>query len=396
MKGLLIYTFIFLLKQLSVRSEEYVCDFRAKNYLYDNKDILYCTINAKPFDKITYICPNKIGAHCFHNVNTSNNIETSLESSQIHINYLLYGSTIYKDTLILPPKVTQNVTFYCFCSLETDISDKKLKPQKFEGVGNHNGNITLGKAVKLDTPISRALFKLNKYKDLMEQGVEENDDDTIIEVEPEPEPEPESKTNKVKPKIIKVIYKTIKGTDGTNKAKTEPAKANPEPAKANPEPAKDEPVKKKKYGVMKVTVQKTYNTIKGCDFGNDSTKYFTNPLESSKNSNTKLCQINAKPGETIGFKCIQETHGYVEPSGCFDSVYVNNYKTSLKTIIPGYTSYSSKSGSITAFYLKLPHLITKPYTFSCKCRSYNHNNDSYIFQVNVESGESDLIKNSFN
>ncbi|SCM01709.1 6-cysteine protein [Plasmodium chabaudi chabaudi] len=416
MKGLLIYTFIFLLKQLIVRSEEYVCDFRAKNYLHDNKDMSYCTINAKPFDKITYICPNKIGAQCFHNVNTSNNIKTHLESSQIHINYLLYGSTIYKDTLIVPPTVPKSVTFYCFCQLETDVPEKSLKPPKFEGVGNHNGNITLGESVTLDNPMSKALYKQNKYKNLMEEGDRENGDETIIEMEPETEPEPEpkaeeeeeteekakAKENKPKPKIIKVIYKTIKGNTVTKNTKTETVEQKPEEpkeaeaAKEEPAPAEAEPVKKIKYGVMKVTVQKASNVIKGCDFGSKSTQYFTNPLANSKDANTKLCQINAKPGEIVGFKCIQETHGYVEPSGCFDNVYVNNYNTSLNTIIPGYTSYASKTGSTTAFYLKLPHLINKAYTFECKCRSSDYSTDSYIFQVNVESGESDLIKKSFN
>ncbi|CAD2089845.1 6-cysteine protein [Plasmodium vinckei brucechwatti] len=401
MKGLLICTFIFLLKQLIVRSEEYVCDFRAKNYLQDNKDMSYCTINAKPFDKITYICPNKIGAQCFHTVNTSNNMGAHLESSQIHINYLLYGSTIYKDTLIVPPTVPESVTFYCFCRLETNVPEKSLKPPKFEGIGNHNGNITLGESIKLDSPISRALYKQNKYKNLMEQGEKENGDETIIEMEPEhePEPEPESEPNpkdKPKPKIIKVIYKTIKDDKVISKSQTEIVEEKSETPKETSTPDQVEPVKKTKYGVMKVTVQKSSKVIKGCDFGSKSTEYFTNPIANSKNSNTKLCQINAKPGEIVGFKCIQEARGYVEPYGCFDNVYVNNYNTSLKTILPGYTSYASKTDSTTAFYLKLPQLINKPYTFECKCRSNDYSTDSYIFQVNVESGESDLIKKSFN
>ncbi|KEG01670.1 6-cysteine protein [Plasmodium vinckei vinckei] len=399
MKGLLIYTFIFLLKQLIVRSEEYVCDFRAKNYLYDNQDMSYCTINAKPFDKITYICPNKVGAQCFHNVNTSNNMEAHLDSSQIHINYLLYGSTIDKDTLVVPPTVTETVTFYCFCRLETDAPEKSLKPPKFEGIGNHNGNITLGENINFDSPISKALYKQNKYKNLMEQGEKENGDETIIEMKPEPEPESESESNpkdKPKPKIIKVIYKAIKDGKVINQSQTKTEEEKSETSKETPTADNVEPVKRTKYGVMKVTVQKSSKVIKGCDFGNKSSQYFTNPLASGKNANNKLCKINAKPGEIVGFKCIQETRGYVEPYGCFDNVYVNDYNTSLKTILPGYESYASKTDSTTAFYLKLPQLINKPYTFECKCRSNDYSTDSYIFQVNVESGESDLIKKSFN
>ncbi|KEG03322.1 hypothetical protein YYE_01346 [Plasmodium vinckei vinckei] len=427
MKGLLIYTFIFLLKQLIVRSDEYVCDFRAKNYLYDNQDMSYCTINAKPLDKITYICPNKIGAQCFHNVNTSNNIEAHLESSKIHIDYLLYGSIIYKNTLVVPPTVPESVTFYCFCRLETDVPEQSLKPPKFEGIGNHNGSITLGESMKFDNPISEALYKRNIYLNLMEKGDIENGYETIIETEPEPEPEPEPESetetkpksepnpkDKPKPKIFKVIYKMIKGDKVINQSQTETVEENPETPReeSTPEIAKEEsttettkekstpdniePVKKIKYGVMKVTVQKSSKVIKGCDFDNKSTQHFTNPLANSEDSNTKLCQINAKPGEIVGFKCTKDPRGYVEPYGCFDSVYVNNYVTSLKTILPGYTSYGSITDSTNTFYLKLPHLINKSYTFECKCISKNYSTDSYIFQVNVESGESDLIKKSFN
>lgn len=141
-------------------------------------------------------------------------------------------------------------------------------------------------------------------------------------------------------------------------------------------------------------VRSNNNVIKGCDFGNNNKNYFSHPISVAGKVNNKVCKIQGKPGELVGFKCAFEENGKVEPPNCFDQVLHKNKVTDLKTLIPGYASYTNKHSSKYPYYLKIPHFVNEQYTIQCKCKSNNSQNE-YTFELDIQPGESEVVLNSF-
>ncbi|EUD64827.1 hypothetical protein C922_04774 [Plasmodium inui San Antonio 1] len=380
MKKLLLVALLYLLiQQLPVHAEEHICDFTKEKYLLGTNEKEYCVVNAKPFDSVTFICPKKIGAQCFHNVNTLDDIRKDrMESSKLSIDQLLYGSTLYGDTLLISPTVKQGTTFYCFCNLQMEnleefltkrrLSKEKLKAQSKSTInvddfrnGDDDVEVVFPEK-KVDEHLVRALYKVKKIRNIidheknkMEEGDNHqnpHDEEQLIMDEDKEEEAEQGGRSKVEDAVTK-------------------------------------------YGVMKVVVS-TNNTItKGCDFGNNVVNYFSNPYPIERYGGSKVCRIEAKPGDFVGFKCIYDDKGYVEPHNCFDKVLYEGKETDLQTLMPGYISYGNKRKGKYAFYLKLPHFVQHSYTIQCKCRSTVEQYDDYVFELAVEGGESEVVAKTF-
>ncbi|CRG98537.1 6-cysteine protein, putative [Plasmodium relictum] len=349
----ILYALLLCIKQFSAYPENHVCDFTKEENLIKHSNNKICEINAKPFDILTFICPKHAGTKCFHSVSLYNDTK-NLNRSVISINTILYGSIAYENNLIVSPAVIKNQTFHCFCDLQTDEENKVL-------------------------PVEVKEEKKEKGKEEKEKKEEE---EQIIEEEEQ------------------INENDQRALDKVNKLVNNIQKKNEQQQQDNEEVVLEEPqlvVKKSthKYGIMKVVVSKNSYKISGCDFGVAFSDHFTKPFPLEKHNGGRVCRIEAKPGDFVGFKCIYDTHGSTEPNNCFDNVFYNNTSTNLKDIMPGYISYGSTENNYYAYYLQLPHFIQSDYTIQCKCRSTQHEFDNYIFELNVKGGESGIIKKSF-
>ncbi|GAB64714.1 transmission-blocking target antigen Pcys230, partial [Plasmodium cynomolgi strain B] len=379
MKKLLLVALLYLVRQqLPAHAEEHICDFTKEKYLLGKNEKEYCVVNAKPFDSVTFICPKKIGAQCFQNVNTVDDIRNEkMESSKISIDELLYGSTLYGDTLLISPTVKQSKTFYCFCNLQMENLKKYLKNKRLSKEKENaqkkspvdvddlkNGNEDMEVVIpekQIDEHLVRALHRVKKIRNIIEREKNkqegdktqnpENQEELVID-----EKEEEEDKEVDDSKIEKIITK---------------------------------------YGIMKVVVSTNDTITKGCDFGNNVVNYFSKPYPVERYGGSKVCRIEAKPGEFVGFKCIYDNTGSVEPHNCFDKVIYEGNQTDLQTIMPGYISYGNKQKGKYAFYLKLPHFVQHNYTIQCKCRSTVPQFDNYVFELAVEGGESEIVAKSF-
>ncbi|SBT31040.1 transmission-blocking target antigen P230 [Plasmodium ovale wallikeri] len=379
-KRLVIYFFLFLLKQFCVYGEEHICDFTKEKYLLGKNEKEYCIVNAKPFDSITFMCPKKLGAECFQNVNTVDDVrEEKMESSKISIDGILYGSTLYGDTLLISPTVKQQTTFYCFCNLQMKNVKKYLKKKKLikqkekentkrqsvnVGDGDNDEEVLVKEDVPLDESLLRALYKVKKYKNIIESEKKKDDNDDA-------ENKNSSKEEEVEEELVEEEV-TDENEDNENMEQVIT-----------------------KYGIMKVVVSTRNAITKGCDFGNNVTNYFSVPYPVERYGGSKVCRVEAKPGEFVGFKCIFDNTATVEPNNCFDHVFYEANEIELRTIMPGYTSYGNKRKGLYAYYLKLPHFIQHDYTIRCMCRSTVSQYDNYVFELAVEGGESETIAKSF-
>nr|AHF49888.1 Pv41 [Plasmodium vivax] len=382
MKRLLLLALLHLVRQqLPAHAEEHICDFTKEKYLLGKNEKEYCVVNAKPFDSVTFICPKKIGAQCFQNVNTLDDISADkMESSKLSIDVLLYGSTLYGDTLLISPTVKQSTTFYCFCNLQMEDLKKYLKKRRLtkekenakkkstvnvNDLKNADEDMEVVVPEKqIDEHLVRALYRVKKIRNIIEREKNKREGDKPTNPEDEEE---------------LVIEEEQEEEDGEGDEEDE---------------SKVEKIITK-YGIMKVVVS-TNNTItKGCDFGNNVVNYFSKPYPVERYGGSKVCRIEAKPGEFVGFKCIYDNQGSVEPHNCFDKVFYEGKETDLQTLMPGYISYGNKQKGKYAFYLKLPHFVQHSYTVQCKCRSTVHQYDDYVFELTVEGGESDIVAKSF-
>ncbi|GAW79229.1 6-cysteine protein [Plasmodium gonderi] len=374
MKKLLLFSTLYLLREFSAYADEHICDFTKEKYLLGKNEKEYCIINAKPFDSVTFMCPNKIGAECFQNVNTLDDTKPeNMEASKLSIDELLYGSTLYGDTLLISPTVKQTTTFYCFCNLEMEdvenylkkrrLTKEKEKAKRKTSINIDNVNedeeVLVSQEKREDEHLIRALYRAKKIKGIIEREknrVEAEKKNGTVEDEVRIYDEEEEEKEVDETKIEKIITK---------------------------------------YGIMKVTVSTNNSITKGCDFGNNVKNYFSKPYPVERYGGSKVCRIEAKPGEFVGFKCIFDNKGTVEPQNCFDKVIYENKEIDLQTLMPGYISYGNKRQGKYAFYLKLPHFIQHSYTIRCKCRSTVSQYDNYIFELAVEGGESEVVAKSF-
>ncbi|SBT70336.1 6-cysteine protein, putative [Plasmodium malariae] len=368
-----VFVFLFLLKEVLIYAQEHVCDFTKEKYLLGKNEKEYCEVHANPFDSVTFICPEKIGAECFQNVNIVDDItKEKMDSSKISIDEILYGSTVYGDTLLISPTVKKNTTFYCFCNLQTADVQKYLQKRKAEKeklikesksivVEDSEEEEVLVKEEeeqqKVDEHLEKALQRVKKYKNIIEKEKKKDSGESLEELPEDYEEIVEEEVDEeIKIKTEKIITK---------------------------------------YGIMKVVVSTSDTITKGCDFGNNVVNYFSNPYPVEKYGGSRVCRIEAKPGEFVGFKCIYDNTGTVEPNNCFDKVLYEDKETDLKTLMPGYISYGNKRQGKYAFYLKLPHFIQHNYTIRCKCRSTVAQYDNYVFELAVEGGESAAISQTF-
>ncbi|CAA9986458.1 6-cysteine protein [Plasmodium knowlesi strain H] len=391
MKKLLLVALFYLLKeQLPAHAEEHICDFTKEKYLLGKNEKEYCVVEAKPFDSVTFICPKKIGAQCFQNVNTEDDIsKEKMESSKLAIDELLYGSTLYGDTLLISPTVKQSKTFYCFCNLEMKdmkkyLQKKRLSKEKEKEKENAKKKSTVNvdnlenadedmevivPQKQEDQNLVRALHRVRKIMNIIERekNKEEEGDDSEKKKEEDKEEEEEEEEEE---ELVVEEKEEEKDKNKIEKIIT-------------------------KYGVMKVVVSTNHTITKGCDFGNNVVNYFSKPYPIERYGGSKVCRIEAKPGEFVGFKCIYDNTGSVEPHNCFDKVFYEGKETDLQTLMPGYISYGNKKKGKYAFYLKLPHFVQHSYTIRCKCRSTVWQYDDYVFELAVEGGESDVVAKSF-
>lgn len=347
----ILYALLLCIKQFSAYPEYHVCDFTKEENLIKHSNNQICEIHAKPFDILTFICPKHVGTKCFHSVSLRNDTQ-NLNRSIISINNILYGSIAYGNNLIVSPAVIQNQTFYCFCDLQTDEENKVL-------------------------PV--------EVKEEKKKEEKEEEEEQIIEEEEQRDEDDQRALNRVN-RLVNNVQKK-------NEQQQQRQQNNEEVVLDEPQLA----VKKSthKYGIMKVVISKNSYKIRGCDFGSAFSNHFTKPFALEKHNGSRVCSIEAKPGDFVGFKCIYDTHGSTEPKNCFDNVFYNNTSTDLKNLMPGYVSYGNTENNHYAYYLQLPHFIQSDYTIQCKCRSDQHEFDNYIFELNVKGGESDIIKKSF-
>ncbi|SOV74065.1 6-cysteine protein [Plasmodium sp. gorilla clade G3] len=371
-------------RQAWVSSKSHKCDFTKETYLLSERKEVFCEVVAKPFDDITFICPNKTGALCFHNVNTSESTDKNrMKSSAMPIQDLLYGSVVYGNTLLISPFVKRNTSFYCFCNLDTVTIQKFLKINRFLKDDDElteadvmkqlkSGEVSRRKYIEY---LNKALNRLRKMKDLLIFYNDQEENTTKLKL-------PDSLN--IPHDILN--YDVNRSTGSGNSHNRDDVIVE------------DEVTKKKiisKYGIMRVFVHSNNIAIKGCDFGNNSFSYFSQPFPVQSNVNNKVCKIQAKPGELVGFKCVFEQNGKIEPANCFDQVYYKNAVKDLKTLMPGYVSYRNKHSSKYPYYLKIPHFVKEPYTIQCKCKSNNSQNNDYTFELNIQPGESEVLHNSF-
>ncbi|CAD49141.1 hypothetical protein PFAG_00613 [Plasmodium falciparum Santa Lucia] len=375
MKGVIFCLVVLLWRQAWVSSKSHKCDFTKEKYLLSGEKEVSCEIDANPSDDITFICPNKIDSLCFHTVNISKNINQN--KSTMSIQDLLYGSVVYGNTLFISPYVRTNTPFYCFCNLDTVTIQKFLKINRFlkdddelseADVMKHlkGGNVSEAQA---DEYLNKALNRFKKMKDLSKFFNDQADNTTKLNL----------------PKSLN-IPNDILNYDVYNSSNNR-----------NDIVVKDEVTNKQiisKRGIMSVFVRSNNNVIKGCDFGNNNKNYFSHPISVAGKVNNKVCKIQGKPGELVGFKCAFEENGKVEPPNCFDQVLHKNKVTDLKTLIPGYASYTNKHSSKYPYYLKIPHFVNEQYTIQCKCKSNNSQNE-YTFELDIQPGESEVVLNSF-
>ncbi|KJP88377.1 hypothetical protein AK88_01993 [Plasmodium fragile] len=378
MKKLLLVALLYLLReQLPTHAEEHICDFTKEKYLLGKNEKEYCEVYAKPFDSVTFICPKKIGAQCFQNVNTSDDIsKEKMASSGLSIDELLYGSTLYGDTLLISPTVKESKTFYCFCNLQMKDAKKFLKQRKLskekenakkktnvnvDDLQNEDEDMEVVIPQKqVDANLVRALHRVKKVMNIIEREKKKEEEDKPQYEEDEEE----------------IVIDEEEDEDGpVDESKAEKIIT--------------------KYGIMKVVVSTNDTITKGCDFGNHMVNYFSNPYAVERHGGSKVCRIEAKPGEFVGFKCIYDNNGTVEPQNCFDKVLYEGKVTDLQTLMPGYISYGNRRKGKYAFYLKLPHFVQHSYTIRCKCRSNVHEYDGYVFELAVEGGESEVVAKSF-
>ncbi|SPJ08730.1 6-cysteine protein [Plasmodium sp. DRC-Itaito] len=373
---------LLLWRQTWVSGKSHKCDFTKEKYLLSGEKEVYCEVEAKPFDDITFICPNKIGSLCFHNINISKNINQN-NSSIMSIQDILYGSVVYGNTLLISPSVKKNTSFYCFCNLDTVTIQKFLKINRFLKDDDEATEAEVmkqlkgGKVIKekYDEYLNKALNRFKKMKDLLKFYNDQADNTTKLNL-------PDSL--KIPQDILNydVNRRTASGNNNNGDDVI----------------VEDDVTKKKiisKYGIMKVFIHSNNNVIKDCDFGKNSKNYFSHPSSVEANVNNKVCKIQAKPGELVGFKCAFEENGKIEPANCFDQVLYKNNVKDLKTLIPGYVSYRNKHSSKYPYYLKIPHFVKEQYTIQCKCKSSNSQNDDYTFELDIQPGESEVILNSF-
>ncbi|ANQ06236.1 hypothetical protein PCOAH_00006000 [Plasmodium coatneyi] len=382
MKKFLLVGLLYLLKeQLPVHAEEHICDFTKEKYLLGKNEKEYCVVEAKPFDSVTFICPKKIGAQCFQNVNTLDDISNEkMEASKLAIDELLYGSTLYGDTLLISPTVKQNTTFYCFCNLQMEDVKKFLKKRKLSKE-KEKENAKKKSAVNVD-------------------NLENADEDMEVVVPQKQEDENLMRALYRVRKIVNIIEREKNKEEEGEKPEKKQAEEEEEEELVDEEEQEEEDESKiekiiTKYGVMKVIVSTNHTITKGCDFGNNVVNYFSKPYPVERHGGSKVCRIEAKPGEFVGFKCIYDNRGTVQPHNCFDKVFYEGNETDLQTLMPGYISYGNKRKGKYAFYLKLPHFVQHSYTIQCKCRSTVSEYDNYVFELAVEGGESEIVAKSF-
>ncbi|CRG98121.1 6-cysteine protein, putative [Plasmodium gallinaceum] len=356
MKVYLLYVLLLCLQQLSVYSLDHVCDFTKESNMRGTSNKKICEINAKPFDLITFKCPKKFGPKCFSSVSLSDDINNP-NKLEAPMNQVLYGSIVYGDSVLISPVVPRNTTFYCFCNIESKIS----------------------KETKNVVP------KSEKKQEKEEE--EEEEEEEVIE-------EPEE----INEDAQRALDRVKKGRSVKYSEKTKPKESVVQEELIEEEEAQEQTQGKSrisKIGIMKVVVSSSPNKIKGCDFGSTFSDYFTKPFPLEKHGGSRVCKIEANPGEFVGFKCIYDSEGSIEPKNCFEKVYHNNTEKNLKDIMPGYISYNNGQNAHYAFYIRLPHFIQSSYTIQCKCRSTQSEFDNYIFELDVTGGESDIIENSF-
>ncbi|SOV11179.1 6-cysteine protein [Plasmodium sp. gorilla clade G2] len=383
MRGVILCLALLFWRQAWVSSKSHRCDFTKEKYLLSDKNEVYCEIEAKPFDDITFICPNKTGALCFDTVNTSKSTdEHKMNSSKMSIQDILYGSVVYGNTLLVSPYVKSNISFYCFCNLDIVTIQKFLKVNRYlkdddelheADMMKHlkGGNVS---KEKYDEYLNKALNRLKKMKDLSNFYNNESQN------------KPELKL----PDFLKIPQYILSNDTYKNAARGSNNGDNF---------IVDDVTQKKiisKYGIMKVFVHNNNNVIKGCDFGTNSYNYFSQQFPSQDNVNNKVCKLQAKPGELVGFKCAFDGKDTIEPANCFDKVLYENKETDLKTLIPGYISFKNKHSSKYPYYLKIPHYVKQQYTIQCKCKSSKSYYDYYTFELDIQPGESEVLNKSFN
>ncbi|SOV11159.1 6-cysteine protein [Plasmodium gaboni] len=388
MRGVILCLALLFWREAWVSSKSHRCDFTEEEYLLSDKNKVYCEIDAKPFDDITFICPNKTGALCFDSVNTSESTdEDKMNSSKMSIQHILYGSVVYGNTLLVSPYVKSNISFFCFCNLDIVTIQKFLKVNRFlkEKDELHKSDMMKelkeGEVIneKYDEHLNKALNRLKKMKDLSNFYNNESQNNSELKL----------------PDFLNIPQDIL----NNDSYKNAPTGSNNNNNNNGDNVIVDDVTQKKiisKYGIMRVSVHSNNNVIKGCDFGTNIYNYFAQQFPSQDNLNNKVCKLQAKPGELVGFKCSFDGKDNIEPANCFDKVLYDNKETDLKTLIPGYISFKNKHSSKYPYYLKIPHYVKQQYTIQCKCKLSRTYNDYYTFELDIQPGESEVINKSFN